>query len=88
LLDNAQVVEIVTALEEGRMATGLVGGFQTHREHLASLADRHDGDTCPKCGGHLVERQAKRGENAGSTFIGCSGYPICRYTPCGDRKTG
>lgn len=35
---------------------------------------------CPRCGGKLVERKAKRGPNAGSTFWGCSGFPKCRYT--------
>lgn len=36
--------------------------------------------SCPRCGGDLVERQAKRGNNAGNTFLGCSAFPKCRYT--------
>ena len=35
---------------------------------------------CPKCSGELVERTAKRGPNAGNTFLGCSNFPKCRYT--------
>jgi len=35
---------------------------------------------CPRCGGELVLRQAKRGDRAGSRFWGCSSYPKCRYT--------
>ncbi|WP_334048032.1 DUF2034 domain-containing protein [Alteromonas gracilis] len=35
---------------------------------------------CPKCSGELVERTAKRGPNAGNTFLGCSSFPKCRYT--------
>jgi restriction system protein len=35
---------------------------------------------CPKCGNHLVERQAKRGANVGNNFLGCSAYPKCRFT--------
>lgn len=35
---------------------------------------------CPRCGGGLVERVARRGPNAGKKFFGCSGYPRCRYT--------
>ncbi len=35
---------------------------------------------CPKCSGELVERTAKRGPNAGTTFLGCSTFPKCRYT--------
>ena len=36
--------------------------------------------TCPKCGGTLVLRTAKKGANAGSQFYGCSNYPNCKYT--------
>lgn len=35
---------------------------------------------CPKCESPLVERVAKRGNNAGSSFWGCSTYPSCKYT--------
>ncbi len=35
--------------------------------------------TCPKCGGELVLRVAKRGDNAGKKFYGCKNYPKCRY---------
>jgi restriction system protein len=35
---------------------------------------------CPNCGSALVERTAKRGPNAGNTFLGCSNFPNCRYT--------
>lgn len=36
--------------------------------------------TCPQCGSALVQRTARRGENAGSGFWGCSRYPKCRFT--------
>ena len=35
---------------------------------------------CPRCGGPMVLRQAKKGTNAGSAFYGCSKYPACRGT--------
>ena len=35
---------------------------------------------CPACGADMVEREAKRGTNAGDTFWGCSNYPRCRTT--------
>lgn len=35
---------------------------------------------CPRCGGKLVVRTAKRGANIGSQFYGCSNYPKCKYT--------
>ena len=34
---------------------------------------------CPRCGKELVLRVAKKGENAGRQFYGCSGFPHCRY---------
>lgn len=35
---------------------------------------------CPKCGGSLVLRTAKKGPRAGNQFYGCSNYPRCRFT--------
>ena len=35
---------------------------------------------CPKCGGSLVLRTTKKGENVGNQFYGCSNYPKCKYT--------
>lgn len=32
---------------------------------------------CPKCGGEMILRTAKRGDNQGGKFWGCSGYPKC-----------
>jgi hypothetical protein len=33
---------------------------------------------CPKCGAPMVKRQAKKGQNAGNEFWGCSSFPKCR----------
>ena len=34
---------------------------------------------CPRCGSKLVLRTAKKGDNAGNQFYGCSSFPKCRY---------
>ena len=34
---------------------------------------------CPRCGSGLILRTAKKGENAGKQFYGCSAFPKCRY---------
>lgn len=34
---------------------------------------------CPRCGGKLVLRTAKKGERQGKQFLGCSRFPKCRY---------
>lgn len=53
----------------------------TRRDHLRSLRKRHASTTvCPKCGGNLVERTAKKGPGAGTKFLGCENYPRCRFT--------
>ncbi len=60
-------------------------------ENIKELKDRisntrenqpleNEGLICPKCGGNLVLRTAKKGANAGSQFYGCSNYPNCKYT--------
>jgi len=41
-------------------------------------------NSCPSCHqGHLIQRTARRGSNAGGTFLGCSKFPRCRYTIAG-----
>ena len=35
---------------------------------------------CPKCGGQLEIRMAKRGKFTGRQFLGCGSFPSCRYT--------
>lgn len=49
--------------------------------HLESLKARHgSASICPRCNGELVERTARKGKNAGSSFLGCSNFPKCRFT--------
>ena len=33
---------------------------------------------CPKCGGTMILRTARKGQNAGNQFWGCATYPACR----------
>ncbi len=35
---------------------------------------------CPRCGAELVLRTAKKGDNIGQQFYGCSRFPKCFYT--------
>ena len=51
------------------------------KEHVERLVNRFTSDTtCPKCGSELVRRTVRQGKNAGKTFLGCSGFPKCRFT--------
>lgn len=50
-------------------------------DHVRSLRERHNSTTvCPKCGGLLKIREAKKGQKTGSKFLGCENYPRCRFT--------
>ena len=80
LFSDDQVEQLVEALQTGRLATGLLKGLETRRQHLDSLKERHTSMThCPKCGAELVERKVKSGERAGQKFLGCSAFPKCRF---------
>jgi restriction system protein len=76
LFSDEEVSMIVGAIETGR----LPATWKTHRQHVASLHERHGSNICPKCGSSLVERVAKTGGKAGKSFLGCSSFPKCRYT--------
>lgn len=55
----------------------------TQRDHVKALKGRLSGASegiCPRCGGNLILRIPKSGPSAGSQFLGCSGYPKCKYT--------
>ena len=43
-------------------------------EHLEASKPEPTGEVCPECGKPLVKRLGRYGE-----FIGCSGFPSCRY---------
>ena len=66
-----------------RMAMFDEARLRTLEDRLGMLADATPEQleaalrTCPLCGKPLVER---RRASDGSAFIGCSGYPRCRYT--------
>lgn len=44
-----------------------------------TCAEAVDSTKCPRCGGELVLRTTKKGENAGKQFWGCGSFPKCRY---------
>lgn len=52
---------------------------ETPKEKAVSKDVKSTEKICPKCGKPLVLRTAKKGENAGNQFWGCSGFPKCWY---------
>lgn len=76
LLSPDRVSSVLDRLRALKAEPGL-----TRSAHLNSLKERHSSTTaCPKCGSSLVNRTARKGPNAGNQFLGCSGYPKCRFT--------
>jgi len=69
------------------------GGY-SERLAAARLEQRRGQDRadalpgCPLCGKAMVVRTARKGEHAGSQFLGCSGYPECRGTRRFDGAVG
>lgn len=61
------------------------------KEHIETIKKRYEKPVlsktitetqdkkCPRCGGKLVLKVAKRGNYAGSKFYGCANYPGCKY---------
>jgi len=76
ILSSGDIDCVVRTLEQHVSDSSL-----TTRDHVRSLRERHASNTiCPKCGFNLVERTAKKGPNASSTFLGCENFPRCRFS--------
>jgi ssDNA-binding Zn-finger/Zn-ribbon topoisomerase 1 len=43
-----------------------------------SAEQENESIKCPKCGSSMIIRTAKKGDNIGKQFYGCSQYPHCR----------
>jgi restriction system protein len=77
VLSESEVQKVVDQIQSGRLEPSR----ETNRQHVQQLKTRSDPNAerrCPKCGSSMVMRTAKRGENAGNKFWGCSAYPKCR----------
>lgn len=80
VLTESQVIEIVDKIEQGRLAPS----FKTNHEHVRHVknivAEKENNNipSCPKCGGAMMLRETKKGQNVGKKFWGCAKYPQCR----------
>jgi len=80
VLTESQVIEIVSKIEQGR----LTPSFKTNRDHVRHVknivAEKESNNilSCPKCGGLMVLRETKKGQNIGKKFWGCAKFPQCR----------
>ena len=72
LLDGPALLELVKSVQTGSEAAP---------NAEPELAQAPTPMLCPRCGKEMVLRTARRGNQAGSKFWGCQGYPACRGTP-------
>tara|TARA_R110002124_G_scaffold286421_2_gene467288 strand:+ start:1792 stop:2550 length:759 start_codon:yes stop_codon:yes gene_type:complete len=78
LLNQQQVLDVIKNIESGRLARGFSTN-QAHKVHVKEIIKQKNTDKlCTKCGSDMVLREAKKGQNAGSKFWGCSNFPKCR----------
>lgn len=64
--------ELVHMIEEGRSLT--------QKPVIEEPSPQFPPKLCPNCHSELVVRIAKKGQNAGKSFYGCTAFPKCRYT--------
>lgn len=74
LWDRTKLIELMSKSGGRVVAEKAKSQPQVHQNVTNEVAATSE-ETCPKCGGKLVLRNGKSGK-----FIGCSGYPKCRFT--------
>lgn len=80
VLSEREIRRVTGLIESGRLERSIQTSKE-HVEHLNSVEQVKSiepSPRCPKCGGGMVLRTAKRGVNAGNEFWGCKRYPKCR----------
>lgn len=85
---NIELVDgkaLAAMIEKARVARPATAPLREPSSSASSRPSRPAGDpSCPRCGGTMVSRVARRGANAGNAFWSCAAYPRCQ----GTRKSG
>lgn len=68
-------IKLVDARKLHAMVGGKLGGGAAQQPSPATTSAV---PACPKCGGAMVKRVAKKGSQAGNEFWGCANFPACR----------
>jgi len=89
ILTDSEVKGICRKIESDRLKPSTKTHIN-HVQHVREIVEKkqhqpvakptlqNTENTCPKCGETMLLRTAKRGDNQGKQFWGCSGYPKCR----------
>ncbi|WP_331560867.1 four helix bundle suffix domain-containing protein [Chlorobium sp.] len=83
LLDRQIAALEAAFVEEGGYSEQLAAARLAERERRRREISRQPEPgtvipSCPQCGGPMVLRTARAGNNEGQQFRGCTGYPECR----------
>ena len=74
-LDEAMIQPLIEAIQQRKERP-----ISSAKEHVQQIKQRQKDikeGICPRCGGKLVERTAKKD---GRKFLGCENYPNCKFT--------
>ena len=77
LVGGPELVEIISAVQPRRAPSPTTS--VTEALGPVPRPGTTPAKACPKCGGAMVLREAKRGAHAGDKFMGCANYPRCHY---------
>ena len=79
--DTETVERLVSLINDSRIENN----WQNRKAHInyaksivKSKKNNNSIPNCPACGAVMAKRQAKRGNNKGNFFWGCTNYPKCR----------
>jgi len=75
ILSENEVDRICSILKEVKDSKNIFDNIS----HAITVNKHIQNTKCPRCGGNLVERIARKGNNIGQKFLGCEKYPKCRY---------
>lgn len=72
LIDGPKLLDLVQSVQ--------THGLESRPVVPAPSATPADAPACPTCGGLMTIRTARRGQNTGQEFWGCTQFPQCRGT--------
>jgi restriction system protein len=81
LFSSTQTAALISAINAAKLKNSF-RNRKRHIQHVQSLvaAKQIRPQSCPLCGSPMVLREAKQGKNMGSSFWGCSTFPVCGGT--------
>ncbi len=74
-LDKVETGETTFLDAMGEFYSPFIENYAKARELMQREPEQQTGEVCPECGRPLVVKQNRKGQS----FVGCSGYPHCRY---------